>query len=93
MQAFVRQADALSAMGEVEPALTALSTALRLDPLLRRSKGFQVPSQLQHFSNHSFENFSNYLTLLDSTLDNFKNGVPVYFFEQMEPHGSGMLDL
>jgi len=38
----VRQADALSAMGKVEPALGALSTALRLDPLLRRSKGFQV---------------------------------------------------
>lgn len=44
-QAFVRQADALSAMGEVEPALTALSTALRLDPLLRRSKGFQVKTR------------------------------------------------
>lgn len=41
-QAFVRQADAFSAMGEVEPALDALSAALRLDPLLRRSKGFQV---------------------------------------------------
>lgn len=38
----MRQADALSAMGEVERALAALSTALCLDPLLRRSKGFQV---------------------------------------------------
>lgn len=42
LQAFVRQADALSAMGQVEPALDALSTALRLDPLLRRSQAFQV---------------------------------------------------
>lgn len=44
-QAFVRQADALSAMGEVERALAALSTALCLDPLLRRSKGFQSKSR------------------------------------------------
>ena len=41
-QGYVRQADAFSAMGEVRPALSALSTALRLDPSLRRSKGFQV---------------------------------------------------
>lgn len=41
-QVYVRQADALSAMGEVEPALAALASALDLDPLLRRSKGFQV---------------------------------------------------
>ncbi|KAG0584991.1 hypothetical protein KC19_3G249100 [Ceratodon purpureus] len=44
-QAFVRQADALSGMGEVESALNALSTALRLDPLLRRSKGFQAKTR------------------------------------------------
>lgn len=44
-QAFVRQADVFSAMGEVEPALDALSTALRLDPLLRRSKGFQAKTR------------------------------------------------
>lgn len=42
LQAFVRQADAFSAMGNAETALAALSTALRLDPSLRRSRGFQV---------------------------------------------------
>lgn len=44
-QVYVRQADALSAMGEVEPALAALATALHLDPSLRRSKGFQAKTR------------------------------------------------
>ncbi|CAM6017087.1 unnamed protein product [Sphagnum balticum] len=44
-QAFLRQADAFSAMGEIQAALSALKTALHFDPSLRRSKSYQVKSR------------------------------------------------
>jgi hypothetical protein len=46
LQAFLRQADAFSAMGEIQAALSALKTALHFDPSLRRSKSYQVDTGL-----------------------------------------------